>query len=49
MPVMSIGEIKYMITLHKTGITLSVLEILDWEFFRQFGESLEEIRIETGA
>ena len=34
MPVMSIGEIKYMITLYKTSITISVLEILDWKFLQ---------------
>ena len=50
MPVMSIGEIKYMITLHKTSITMSVLEILDRECLQAIWEKhLEEIRIWTGA
>ena len=40
MPVMSIGEIKYMITLHKTSITMSVLEILDRECLQAIWEKI---------
>ena len=49
MPVLSIVEIKYMITLHKKNI-LQVFfnEILE-KFFSQFWENLEEIRFETGS
>ena len=49
MPVLSIGEIKYMITLHKKIFYIFFNEILEWKFFSQFWENLEEIRIGTGA
>ena len=50
MPVLSIGEIKYMITLYKKNI-LQIFFTKGWigKFFRQTEENLEEIRIGTGA
>ena len=50
MLVLSVGEIKYMITLHKKNILQFFLyDILDWEIFQAIWENLEEIRIGTGA
>ena len=50
MPVLSIGEIKYMITLHKKiSYNFFLTKFWIWKFFRQFWENLEEIRIGTGA
>ena len=51
MPVLSIGEIKYMITLHQKNILQFFFFMKFWigKFFRQFWENLEEIRIGTGA
>ena len=50
MPVLSIGEIKYMITLHKKiSYIFFLTKFWIWKFFRQFWENLEEIRIGTGA
>ena len=46
MPVLSIGEIKDMITLHKK---LSYIFFGLGNLFRQFWEHLEEIRIGTWA
>ena len=50
MPVLSIGEIKYMITLHKK-ISYNSFLTKFWigKFFRQFWENLEEIRFGTVA
>ena len=50
MPVLSIGEIKYMITLHKKYLT-NFFFTKFWivRFFNQFWENLAEIRIGTGA
>ena len=49
MPVLSIGEIKYMITLHKKISYNFFYEILDWEIFQAILGKLEEIRIGTGG
>ena len=50
MPVLSIGEIKNMITLHKKNILqFFITKFWIGIFFRQFWENLEEIRIGTGV
>ena len=50
MPVLSIGEIKYMITLHeKISYNFFFTKFWIGKFFWQFLENLEEIRIGTGA
>ena len=50
MPVLSIRDIKYMITLHNKNILQFVKQNFGFgKFFRQFWENLEEIRIGTGA
>ena len=50
MTVLSIGEIKYMITLHNRNILQFFLRNFGCgKFFRQFWENLEKNRIGTGA
>ena len=51
MPVLSIGEIKYMITLYKKKYLTIFFFTKFWigKLFRQFWKNLEEIQIGTGA
>ena len=50
MPVLSIGEIKYMITLHKKkSYHSNFMKFWIGKFFKQIWENLEEIRIWTEA